>query len=117
MPAQTPTGRDRGLSRRLVLEEAHFEAAAEDSSRSKWLYTGYIASFALVDLTALLRLVPDISAWVHVLLALLLSTSAVVCITMYVRINARVSHYRTAMLRQLMHAHNERATALDVGPL
>jgi len=100
-----------------VLEEAHFETAAEESNKAKWLYAGYIASFALVDLTALLRLIPGIAAWVHVLIALLLSTSAVVCITMYVRVDARVSHYRTAMLRQLLHAHNERATALDVGPL
>jgi hypothetical protein len=117
MPMRAPGGRDRVLSRRLVLEETHFEFAAEESTKSKWLYAGYIASFALVDLSALLRLIPDIAAWVHVLLALLLSTSAVVCITMYVRINARVSHYRTSMLRHLMHAHNERATALDVGPL
>lgn len=109
--------RHDGLARRLVLEEAHFQTAAENSTKAKWLYAGYIAFFALVDLTALMRLMPSIAPWVHVVLTLLLSASAVVCITMYLRITSRVSHYQTAMLRQLLRAHNERATTLDVGSL
>lgn len=102
-------------ARHLVFQEEHFEVAANDAGMSKWLYAGYILSFSLVDLTALMRLSPTIPPWVHVLITLLLSTSAVVCITLYVRATSRVSHYRTAMLRRLMYAHNERADSPDVG--
>ena len=107
--------RRRGTpSHRTVLEEEHFDLAADDEKAAKRFYIGYIASFALVDLTALLRLSTDVAPWVHVLVTLLLSAVAVLCITLYVRTTARTSRYRTVMLRHLLNAHNERATSLDV---
>ena len=105
------------LARRIVLEEAHFDLANADALTAKWLYIGYIVSVALVDISALMRLIPDIAAWIHVLVTLILSAFAVGCITMYVRTHERTTRYRTDMLRHLMNAHNERATALDVGPM
>lgn len=105
---------NRAPSRFVVLKETTFETAAEESARAKWFYSGYIISFALVDLTALLRLIPDIAVWVHLLITLLLSVSAVACITTYVRINTRVNHYQTEMLRHLMRAHNEQAAELKI---
>ena len=94
-------------------ERLHDEIVATGRS-ARHSYILYILSFALIDLLALLRLIPEVAPWVHVLITLLLATSAVIAISLSVVLSARASSRQQALLLHLLRAHNERATDLDL---
>jgi hypothetical protein len=87
-----------------LLEEVRHRGAC-----SWGLYVGYVVVIAIVDTSALLRLNPNIAAWVHITITLTLSVVAVGFIggSLAYRHWASASHRK--VLVRLLRAHNERA--------
>lgn len=90
------------------IDLSRIDSISTDSHVSRLLYVGYIISFSLVDIGALLRLVHDIPPWVHVMLTLIFSASAITCISIYLARATGASAEHRAILLHLVSAHNSR---------
>lgn len=98
------------------VDERMYEQLVAAGRTSRHSYILYIVSFALIDLLALLRLIPEVATWVHVLITLLLAACAVVAISLSVALSARASSMQQGLLLHLLRAHNERAAELRATP-
>lgn len=91
------------------VDEQLYEVLVASSTTSHRYYVGYILCFAIIDMLALLRLIPEIPAAVHVALTLVLALGAVVAICLSVAHSSRAAAKEHRLLLHLLRAHNERA--------
>ncbi len=84
----------------MSLEDAEL-ATTLDSSRSRYLYIGYIVAIALVDLSVLLLLI-KLTPWKHVAITLSLSLLGIACISLSLVYSGRAARARSQTFRALI---------------
>lgn len=76
--------------------------AAEFGMRSYAMYFVYVAILAVVDMSALLHLVPQIPDWCHLVVTLSLSMVALVVIAISMRMKHKQGEARGETIRKLL---------------
>ena len=77
--------------------------AAMFNTRGNNLYVVYIFMIALVDISALLQLIPHVPVWCHILITFSLSIVALVAVAMSVRMKHKHGNARTKTILELLN--------------